>query len=103
MIPLNRGCTPLREALRRLADRSLVAHTPSRGVTIDPLDVFDSMECLDAIASLAGTAVPLAAERLTDKDLARPGELVANMAHTSVDVYPPPARPTGLEIEFRRH
>jgi DNA-binding GntR family transcriptional regulator len=66
---LDCGRTPLREALQRLTDQSLVKHTPGRGYSIAPLDVFDFVDAMDAMALVAGITASLAVEQLTDADL----------------------------------
>ena len=91
---LDCGRTPLREALQRLTEQSLVKHTPGRGYSIAPLDVFDFVDAMDAMSLMAGITASLAVERLSDQDLSdleevlfRAEKLATEADFTSVSQY----------------
>lgn len=70
------GRTPLREAIQRLAEQSLLQIIPRQGVVVTALSVFDFAEMMDAMSMVIGPAAALACHRLTDEDLARLDEIV---------------------------
>lgn len=63
------GRTPLREAVQRLIEQSLLQHTPRQGVTVTPLSVFDFVDVMDALAMVAGPAASLACRRMNEAQL----------------------------------
>jgi DNA-binding GntR family transcriptional regulator len=63
------GRTPLREAIQRLAEQSLLQIVPRQGVVVTALSIFDFAEMMDAMCMVIGPAAALACERLTDRDL----------------------------------
>ena len=70
------GRTPLREAIQRLAEQSLLQIVPRQGVVVTALSVFDFAEMMDAMCMVIGPAAALACERLTDRELDQLGEVV---------------------------
>lgn len=62
--------TPIREALQRLASTGLVEQRPRRGVFVAQPGPVELLEMFEVMAELEGICVRLAAERLTDDDLA---------------------------------
>lgn len=62
------GRTPVREALRRLADDGLVEVFPRRGIYVGPIDVGDLGAISEIRVELEGFVSRLAAERATDGD-----------------------------------
>lgn len=72
---------PLREALRRLEERSLVVRLPHAGVRVATLDEADLQELYDIRVSLEGTACRLAAEHATEAEIAAFRALVASSDH----------------------
>ncbi|HET9116429.1 MAG TPA: GntR family transcriptional regulator [Gaiellaceae bacterium] len=68
------GRTPVREALRRLAQEQLVEVFPRRGMFVTGVDVRDLARISEVRAALEPEAARLAAERATDEEL---GELAA--------------------------
>jgi DNA-binding GntR family transcriptional regulator len=64
------GRTPVREALRRLAQEQLVEVFPRRGMFVTGVDVRDLARISEVRAALEPEAARLAAERATDKELA---------------------------------
>ena len=70
---LGLGRTPIREALRTLAQEKLVEVYPRRGIFVSPVDVGDLAALSEARIALEGFAARLAAERATpaDRELAR--------------------------------
>ncbi len=64
------GRTPIRDALRRLADDDLVEVYPRRGVYVGPVDVGDLRAVSEIREQLEGFAARLAAERASERDLA---------------------------------
>ena len=63
------GRTPLREAIQRLAEQSLLQIIPRQGVVVTALSVFDFAEMMDAMSMVIGPAAALACERLTPEEL----------------------------------
>ena len=70
MTELDLGRTPIREALRRLADERLVEVVPRRGMFVTHIDVRDLASINEVRAELEAYAGRLAAERATDEDRA---------------------------------
>lgn len=67
---LNVSRTPLREAIARLAQERLVNSIPRRGAFIVNFNKQEIIEILTLRAVLEGLAARLAAERISDEDLA---------------------------------
>lgn len=65
---LGLGRTPIRDALRRLADDGLVEVYPRRGIYVGAVDVGDLGAVSELRVELEGFAARLAAERATDAD-----------------------------------
>ena len=63
--------TPVREALRVLAAQGVVTIVPNRGARVNGLSSRDIRELGEVRADLQGLAAELAAERITDAQLAR--------------------------------
>ena len=63
------GRTPVREALRRLAQEKLVEVYPRRGIFVTTIDVRDLARLCEVRAVLEPEAARLAAERATQADL----------------------------------
>jgi DNA-binding GntR family transcriptional regulator len=63
------GRTPLREAIQRLAEQSLLQIVPHQGVVVTSLSVFDFAEMMDAMSMVIGPAAALACQRLTDDNI----------------------------------
>jgi DNA-binding GntR family transcriptional regulator len=63
------GRTPLREAIQRLAEQSLLQIIPRQGIVVTALSVFDFAEMMDAMSMVIGPAAALACERLTEGEL----------------------------------
>jgi len=91
--------TPLREALRLLAREHLVVAVPHRGVSIADLSIVDYTALAEATEGVECFLVRLAAERVTDEQLARMDELLkaSDMATAAGDL----ARVA--ELDFRFH
>ena len=64
------GRTPVREALRRLAQERLVEVFPRRGMFVTKVDVRDLARLCEVRVALEPEAARLAAERATQADLA---------------------------------
>ena len=71
--------TPLREALKILAEEQLVELTPSRGARVLPYTVEEAGDLFEVIANLEGLAAELAATRIRPADLDLLEELHAQM------------------------
>ena len=65
---LGLGRTPVREALRTLAQEQLVEVYPRRGMIVAPVDVGDLAALSEARRTLESFAARLAAERANDED-----------------------------------
>jgi DNA-binding GntR family transcriptional regulator len=61
---------PLREAIRRLEGRKLLQRTPNIGVRVAALSVSDLSDILVVREALEGIACGLAAQRMTDEEIA---------------------------------
>jgi len=70
------GRTPVREALRRLAQEQLVEVYPRRGIFVTTVDVRDLAKLCEVRAVLEPEAARLAAERATQPDLDALGDLL---------------------------
>jgi DNA-binding GntR family transcriptional regulator len=70
------GRTPLREAIQRLAEQSLLQIVPRQGIVVTALSVFDFAEMMDAMCMVIGPAAALACERLKNEELDQLSELV---------------------------
>ena len=70
------GRTPLREAIQRLAEQSLLQIVPHQGIVVTALSVFDFAEMMDAMSMVIGPAAALACERLTEEELNQLSEVV---------------------------
>src|SRR5438105_5473575 len=68
MQQLGLGRTPVREALRRLAQEQLVEVFPRRGMFVTSVDVRDLARISEVRAALEPEAARLAAARATDAD-----------------------------------
>ncbi|GAA2804156.1 GntR family transcriptional regulator [Saccharopolyspora taberi] len=79
---LGLGRTPIREALRRLADDRLVEVVPRRGMFASHVDLGDLRSISEVRVELEGHAGRLAATRATNQDLAGITELLAELRDT---------------------
>jgi DNA-binding GntR family transcriptional regulator len=87
--------TPLREALRRLAQEGLVDLDAHRDARVRPLDATEARDLLELRRTLDPMAAGLAAERRTDEDLA-----AAEAALTGLEGLP--EDPTRSQLEGHR-
>lgn len=71
--------TPLREALKVLAEEQLVKLTPNRGASVVPVTPEEARSIFEVISALEGAAAELAAERMTEEQLATIENLHASM------------------------
>ena len=67
---LNVSRTPLREAIRMLAAEGLVELLPNRGAVVAQMSAQDVADTFEVIAGLEGQSGELAAQRITDAELA---------------------------------
>jgi DNA-binding GntR family transcriptional regulator len=73
------GRTPVREALRRLAQERLVEVYPRRGMFVTKVDVRDLVRLCEVRVALEPEAARLAAERATQADLTELRSLLAEL------------------------
>jgi DNA-binding GntR family transcriptional regulator len=73
------GRTPVREALRRLAQERLIEVYPRRGMFVSKVDVRDLVRLCEVRAALEPEAARLAAERATQADLAELRSLLGEL------------------------
>ncbi len=78
------GRTPVREALRRLAQEKLVEVYPRRGIFVTTVDVRDLGRLCEVRSVLEPEAARLAAERATELDLDVLGELLNELGSAKV-------------------
>ena len=83
MAELDLGRTPIREALRRLADERLVEVAPRRGMFVTHIDIRDLAAIGEVRAELEAHAGRLAAERATGDERAHADELLALVEATA--------------------
>ena len=84
---LGLGRTPIREALRTLANDHLVDVYPRRGMFVAGVDVRDLRALSEVRAVLEPFAAGIAAERLDDSDVAAIDQLLAEIReHKNVDI-----------------
>jgi DNA-binding GntR family transcriptional regulator len=76
MAQLGMGRTPIREAVRMLAQDNLVEVFPRRGVFVTRVDIGDLASLAEVREALEGYAARLAAERATDDDQRELAELI---------------------------
>src|SRR5581483_5715207 len=74
------GRTPVREALRRLAQERLIEVFPRRGMFVTKVDVRDLARLCEVRAALEPEAARLAAERATQADLEELRALIGELA-----------------------
>lgn len=67
---------PLREAIRRLVAMHLVRHVPHQGATVVTLELESVLELYDVREALEGKAAALAAQNMSDADIAKLRELL---------------------------
>jgi len=91
--------TPLREAIKMLAAEGLVELLPNRGAVVAQMSENDVAETFEVIAGLEGQSGELAAQRITDAELAEIRALHYEMlaAHTRRDL------PTYYRINAQIH
>jgi DNA-binding GntR family transcriptional regulator len=70
---------PLREALRDLEQLGCVVHEPFRGCSVRELSIADLLEAFPVRSALESVAARLAAELITDEELARLAALIEDM------------------------
>jgi DNA-binding GntR family transcriptional regulator len=68
MVRLDLGRTPIREAVRRLAQEQLVEVFPRRGTFVTNVEIRDLASICDVRSALEAHAARIAAERATDAD-----------------------------------
>jgi DNA-binding GntR family transcriptional regulator len=73
------GRTPVREALRRLAQERLIEVYPRRGMFVTTVDVRDLARLCEVRLALEPEAARLAAERATEADLEEMNALLAEL------------------------
>jgi DNA-binding GntR family transcriptional regulator len=73
------GRTPIREALRRLAQEKLVDVFPRRGMFVTGVDVRDLARLTEVRVVLEPEAARLAAERATEQERSELGEFIAEL------------------------
>lgn len=71
--------TPLREAIKVLAEEQLVELTPNRGARVLPVSVEETVALFEVIAEMEALGAKLAAERMTEAELAELEAMHAEM------------------------
>lgn len=80
---LGLGRMPVREALQRLAQEDLVTIVPRKGSFVIPVQLDDLQKIFELRLTLEGLSARLAAERITDAELARLEELIERSRHVN--------------------
>jgi DNA-binding GntR family transcriptional regulator len=81
MEQLRIGRTPIREALRRLAQERLVEVYPRRGMFVTSVEIRDLASLAEVRSMLESSAARLAASRATDEDREAVTELLDELDH----------------------
>jgi len=92
------GRTPVREALRRLAQEQLVEVYPRRGMFVTTVDIRDLASLCEVRSVLESHAAELAARRATDADREALRALVEEL-----DRHEPLGQPALMELDERIH
>ena len=71
--------TPLREALKVIAEEGLVELMPNRGARVLPFTIEEADDLFEVIAGLEGLAAELAASRMSERNLANLEEMHERM------------------------
>jgi DNA-binding GntR family transcriptional regulator len=83
---LDLGRTPIREAVRRLAQEQLVEVFPRRGTFVTTVEIRDLASICDVRSALEAHAARIAAERASDADREELADLIAELdAATAYD------------------
>ena len=91
------GRTPLREAIKRLETERLVTIYPRRGTFVAEIDITDHGLICDVRRQLEGLAAYRAAQRATDADRRRLGELTSTLRRH------PGGRRAGMQLDTLVH
>ncbi|MEX2324519.1 MAG: GntR family transcriptional regulator [Nitriliruptoraceae bacterium] len=92
------GRTPIREALRRLADEDLVEVFPRRGIYVGPIDVGDLGAISEIRVEMEGFVSRLAAQRRADADHEPINALLGELAQADNAT-----QPQLIELDQRIH
>ena len=74
---MNVSRTPIREAIKRLADDGLVKVEPRRGAYVANISIKDMLDVFEVREDMEGFAAKLAAERITDEEKAELRQIAA--------------------------
>ncbi|MGC9335974.1 MAG: GntR family transcriptional regulator [Anaerolineae bacterium] len=81
MEELQLGRTPIREALQRLAAENLVSIIPRRGMFVAEISLTDLQQVFELRMMLEGFCARLAAQRVSERQLADMGRLIQELEH----------------------
>ena len=81
------GRTPIREALHRLAQENLVVTIPRRGTVVADVSLTELQEIVELRLELMGFCGRLAAERITEQQLAELEELLESSTESGEDSF----------------
>jgi DNA-binding GntR family transcriptional regulator len=98
---LGLGRTPVREALRTLAQERLVDVYPRRGIFVSTVDAHDLAALSEVRATLESQAAALAAERATPAERAEADALIADLERIAGE--PDERRLIDLDQRIHRH
>jgi DNA-binding GntR family transcriptional regulator len=91
--------TPIREALRQLEAKGVIQHRPNQGAVVLAANAQDIRDAYQIRAELEGLAISLAAEWITDDQIARMGRAQKRFAETVDKLIA--ARKSGAKSELR--
>ena len=74
---MNVSRTPIREAIKRLADDGLVKVEPRRGAYVANISIKDMLDVFEVREDMEGFVAKLAAQRITDEEKVRLREIAA--------------------------
>ena len=94
------GRTPLREAIQRLSEQSLLQIIPHHGVVVTPLNIFEFVEVMDAMSMVISSAAALACRHISETQLDKLDALVEQ--GTAASVSGDFERVAELDLEFHR-
>ncbi len=80
---LDLGRTPIREALHRLAAEGLIIVAPRRGMFVADISITDLAKIFELRMSMEGFCARLAAQRITEAQIAKMEQAVRELTHIS--------------------
>lgn len=96
---MNVSRTPIREAIKRLADEGLVKVEPRRGAYVANISIKDMLNVFEVREDMEGFVAKLASERITDEQKAE----LEKIAHEYEDAIKHPNKEAIIELDEKFH